>query len=567
MKIFMAAVLVGGSTVFAADIATDSTPRDLPSVSPLNVDSEKIGHMVDFIMALQEKDDVKAANLLLSTLKQDPDSEMALLILLKKCANPEILKTTVPQLIELAEKNPEVLRLNLAVQLSAGQTVPPKKLTDMGLASLRTVKDPDKLPRQDQAILAKMVDILNRLLIPQARLEEAEAMFEFLINFESMHHELLFLQSAAAFYSESAKTGALPEKKRQTFKLRQNEILQLVDKYFKNPDSLSQTLQTAAIYQQLGAYSQAISLVQDQLLKMPDNQLLQEALGNLCFMAKRYPEALKVRKALSERFPENLNYLNAYAESLLYSGDIDKAIATLTQLAQKNPKEQYFKFMLGMAYYYAGRYEEAVEQLKTFKNFNAHRMLVSSYVYLKEYDKALALMKEAENTKRSDFVLDLNFYYMYLTIGEKSKRADIVRECAEVIREKFGWDTPEIANAIGYTFAELNINLEQAEKLIRSSLEKEPDKIETIDSMAWVLYRLGDFREAKKYIDKAVKKSGKELNPVIAEHAGDIYFALRMYERASSYWKRAVRTHSPEVDPATVKAKIDKAEHELAFED
>lgn len=563
----MVAAMICGGAVFAAEIATDSIPQDLPEINPMNVDSGKVGHMVDFIMALQEKDDVKSARLLLNVLKQDPYSEMALLILLKKCAKPEILKTTVPELIELAEKNPHVLRLNLAVQLSAAKSVPPKKLADMGLATLKTVENPDKLAKQDQAIIAKMVDILNNLLIPQARLEEAEAMFEYLINFESLHQEILFLQSAALFYSESAKTGGLAENKRQAFKLRQNEILMLVDKYFKNPDSLVMTLQTAAIYRQLGAYSQAIALIQDQLLRMPDNQLLQETLGNLCFMAGRYQEALTVRRSLSERFPENLNYLNAYAESLLYSGDIDNAIATLTQLTQKNPKEQYFKFMLGMAYYYGGRYREAVEQLKNFKNFTAHRMLVSSYVYLKEYDQALAMMKEAEKSKRNDFILDLNFYYMYLTIGERSKRADIVRECAEVIREKFGWDLPEIANAVGYTFAELNIDLELAEKLIRDSLTKEPGKVETIDSMAWVLYRRGDFRKARKYIDKAIKKSGQELNPVIADHAGDIYFQLRMYERAVGYWKRAIRSHSPEIDPPEIKAKIDKAEQELAFED
>ncbi len=558
-------IWLGIAVVCCAQIASDSTPQDTPSIKPLDVDSEKIGHMVDFIMALQEKDDAKAAALLMNVLKYDPDGEMPLLMLLKKCSDPEILKTYKPQLVELAQAHPDSLKLNLAVQLFANDDVPVKDLAAMGLAGINSVDDPAKLSEQNQSVLAKLAEITAELLVREMRSAEAEALFEKLIVFESMQKDVQFLQAAAKFYAAAAKTPELSEAKLDLYNRRQSQILQLIDKYFKNPKGLAMVLQTAGIYQQLGAYPQAIRLVEEQLHKQPNNQRLMEALGNLWYLSGHYQEALKIRRELARRYPEVLNYLNAYVETLLFTGDAQAAIGELKTLHEKNPNDQYYKYMLGMAYYYGRQYRNVIGLLEGFKDFAALRMLVTSYTHLKEFDKALALMKSAENSKRKDFIIDFNFYMMYLTIGEKSKREDIIRECAETIRQKFGWDSPEIANAVGYTYADLGIELDLAEKLIRRALGEMPDNVAILDSMAWVLYRRGDAKSARHYIEQAIKLSGDDLDGVIADHAGDIYHMLGRTDLAARYWKKALRLGG-DIEPGEVREKLKIAEDELAFE-
>lgn len=546
--------------------ASDSTPDGMPSIEPLNVDSAKIGSMVDFVMALQEKDDAEAAQLLLKVLEYDPDAEMPLLLLLKKCSTPEILKKVEPDLMRLARQNPGALKLNLAVLLFGKANTPAKELADMGFAAVKTVQDPEKLTPQNQAVLAKLAEVAAGFLVQEKRYGEAEQIFEKLIRSEAVRRDIQFLQAAAGFYGSTLESGRLNEEQLKLYRERREQLLQLTEKYFKAPKTLSLVLQTAMVYQNLGAYPQAIRLIRFQMLKMPKNQVLQERLGNLLFISGNTDEALQVRGELAQRYPEVRNYQNAYAETLLHSGRINDAIAKIETMSKAQPGDPYLRYMLGLAYYYGGRYREAVNALKGFNNYSALRILVGSYANLGDYDEALRLLDATAKAGGKTFAPNLDFYLMYLTIGEKSKRAELVRKYAEIIKEKFGWDSPETANAIGYTYAEVGIELPLAEKLIRHALEKDPANMAILDSMAWVLYRRGDLKGARNYIEKSIRASGDELDAVVAVHAGDIYAAMRHYARAVRYWEKALRAGGNDIDPADVRRKIKAAEDELAFE-
>ncbi len=556
----------GLTTLAGTGPASDSTPDGMPSIEPLNVDSAKIGSMVDFLMALQEKDDAQAAELLLKVLKYDPNAEMPLLLLLKKCSTPEILKKIEPGLIQLARTNPSALKLNLAVLLFGKTHTPAKELADMGLAAVQTVQTPEKLSQPDQIVLAKLAEVAAGFLVQEKRYGDAEQIFEKLIQSEAIRRDIQFIQAAAGFYGMVLESGRLNEEQLKLYRERREQLLQLTEKYFKAPKTLSLILQTAMVYQNLGAYPQAIRLIRFQLLKMPKNQVLQERLGNLLFISGDIDEALRVRRELAQRYPEIRNYQNAYAETLLHSGKINDAIAELETMSKAQPTDPYLRYMLGLAYYYGGRYREAIDFLKEFKNYSALRILVGSYSNLGDYDEALRLLDATAKSPRKEFSPDIDFYFMYLNIGEKSKRPELVRKYAEIIKEKFGWDSAETANAIGYTYAEVGIELPLAEKLIRHALEKDPGNMAILDSMAWVLYRRGDLKGARNYIEQSIRATGNEPDPVIADHAGDIYAAMHHYVRAVRYWEKALRSGGNNIDPDKIRRKIKAAEDELAFE-
>ena len=84
-------------------------------------------------------------------------------------------------------------------------------------------------------------------------------------------------------------------------------------------------------------------------------------------------------------------------------------------------------------------------------------------------------------------------------------------------------DSAMSLNALGYTLAIAPIEYKEAEKLIRKALEYEPDSPAIIDSLGWVLYKLGDYEKALLELQRAYEKLS---DPEVASHIVDTLHAL-----------------------------------------
>ena len=96
----------------------------VPTIKPDNVDTERVGQIVDFISALQEKDDIIAAKLLMKALRNDSLGELPLVVLFQKLKDPKVAQACRPELQQLASENPSALKLNLAALISSSATDP-----------------------------------------------------------------------------------------------------------------------------------------------------------------------------------------------------------------------------------------------------------------------------------------------------------------------------------------------------------------------------------------------------------------------------------------------------------
>jgi predicted Zn-dependent protease len=105
-----------------------------------------------------------------------------------------------------------------------------------------------------------------------------------------------------------------------------------------------------------------------------------------------------------------------------------------------------------------------------------------------------------------------------------------------------------------------NKDLDYAEKLIRTALDKENGNPAYMDSMAWIFFRKKDYNSAKTYIEKSLRADNSSPDAVIADHAGDIYNALGEKDKALKYWKIAAETYSPDINPDSIREKINVAE-------
>ncbi|MGB0681439.1 MAG: tetratricopeptide repeat protein [Magnetovibrionaceae bacterium] len=115
-------------------------------------------------------------------------------------------------------------------------------------------------------------------------------------------------------------------------------------------------------------------------------------------------------------------------------------------------------------------------------------------------------------------------------------------------------DQPYVLNYLGYSWVEMDRNLERAEGMIRRAVELRPNDGYIVDSLGWVYYQLGRFEEAVVELEKAVEL--RPADPVINDHLGDAYWRVGRLAEARFQWRRALGLE-PEDDVATkIEAKL-----------
>jgi tetratricopeptide (TPR) repeat protein len=112
----------------------------------------------------------------------------------------------------------------------------------------------------------------------------------------------------------------------------------------------------------------------------------------------------------------------------------------------------------------------------------------------------------------------------------------------------------DLKNTLGYLLADNNVELQKAYLLLKDVVKAEPKNGAYLDSMAWVLYRLKRYEEAKKYILLALQYHSDR---VVLDHAGDIFYALKDYKTAAEYWQKALRSNG-ETDAKVIQDKLKK---------
>jgi tetratricopeptide (TPR) repeat protein len=105
-------------------------------------------------------------------------------------------------------------------------------------------------------------------------------------------------------------------------------------------------------------------------------------------------------------------------------------------------------------------------------------------------------------------------------------------------------DNADALNYLGYSFADRNINLDESLSLISRALEIKPGNGFIIDSLGWVYFRKGKYKEAIERLIRAVDIT--QDDPVILEHLGDVYNADGQTEKAIELWEKAIQFHHKE---------------------
>jgi tetratricopeptide (TPR) repeat protein len=116
-------------------------------------------------------------------------------------------------------------------------------------------------------------------------------------------------------------------------------------------------------------------------------------------------------------------------------------------------------------------------------------------------------------------------------------------------------DNPSVPNYMGYSWVDMDINLQEGLDMIRKAVSLRPNDGYMVDSLGWAFYRLGRIEEAVVELERAVEL--RPGDPTINDHLGDAYWKAKRRLEATFQWQHALALDPPKADIERIKMKLE----------
>ncbi len=149
------------------------------------------------------------------------------------------------------------------------------------------------------------------------------------------------------------------------------------------------------------------------------------------------------------------------------------------------------------------------------------------YMIAQAYDRAIPLLLEAQHITGADYHYELGTCYLY--DGDTNRGIGLLEQALQRGRQAYyrhqlnPVDYAMLLNNIGYTYADVGVQLPRAQHLITQAVKIAPLIASFTDSLGWVYFRLGDYHNAAFYLERAVRQSLDSPNAEIHYHLGLTY--------------------------------------------
>ena len=334
----------------------------------------------------------------------------------------------------------------------------------------------------------------------------------------------------------------------------------------------------AAIYEaqilQRRSSAEAAQSLHTFLEQHPQSREARLAYARLLVTDRRYAEARVEFEKLLAAHPGDADVLYAVSLLAMQLKDYATAEASLRKLLDAGYRDpDSLRFMLGQAAEEQKKWDEAVRWYESIERGDqalAARLRVAGVLgkqgrldaaraYLRTLEaegaeRVQVLMAEAQLLRDADRHRDAyellgkalkaqpeqpELLYDYALTAEKLERYDVLESSLRKLI-KLKPDHAHAYNALGYSLADRNQRLPEARKLIERALELSPEDYYIIDSMGWVLYRMGDLKGAEQYLRRAYL--GRP-DAEISAHLGEVLWAMGERVEAERVWQEALKSH------------------------
>jgi Flp pilus assembly protein TadD len=144
---------------------------------------------------------------------------------------------------------------------------------------------------------------------------------------------------------------------------------------------------------------------------------------------------------------------------------------------------------------------------------------------------------------------DTALLYDAAMAAEKLDRIDAMEKHLRRLME-LRPDDAHAYNALGYTFADRNIRLQEAYELIENALKLAPTDGYIKDSMGWVYFRMGNLAKAREWLQRAWDA---RQHAEVGAHLGEVLWAKGEREQARAIWRESMKI---EPDNETLRATL-----------
>ncbi|WP_378624638.1 tetratricopeptide repeat protein [Nitratireductor sp. GCM10026969] len=218
-----------------------------------------------------------------------------------------------------------------------------------------------------------------------------------------------------------------------------------------------------------------------------------------------------------------------------------RAIGYYEQIDASSPWARFADFQIGLNMADLDRHEQAIEHLESAldadpSDMRAYLALGGVYAAQEDYAAAARVYDRAvariDEPRREDW----NLFYRRGIAYERLKEWEKAEPNFKTALELYP-DQPQVLNYLGYSWVDMNMNLEEAMDLIRRAVELRPSDGFIVDSLGWAHYRLGEYEEAVEQLERAV--SLRPQDPVLNDHLGDAYWRVGRKLEARFQWAHA----------------------------
>lgn len=274
----------------------------------------------------------------------------------------------------------------------------------------------------------------------------------------------------------------------------------------------------------------------------PNNAEIALAVATLSMQAKDYVAAEAQFKRALEIKPKDPDlvrlYLGQVNEELKQPGEALRWYSSITHGAQFIAAQARYAGVLAKQ----GRLAEARKYLQSVSAGDAQQrtqltlaeanLLREASAYQEAFDFLSQAVASAPDTP--------DLLYDHAMAAEKVNRIDVLESNLRKVI-KMRPNDAHAYNALGYTLADRKERLTEARTLIETAHKLAPGDPFILDSLGWVLHRVGENQQALGYLQRAF-----EVRPdaEIAAHLGEVLWELGRQTEAQQLWSDALRNNS-----------------------
>lgn len=319
----------------------------------------------------------------------------------------------------------------------------------------------------------------------------------------------------------------------------------------------------------------ALELLRNFLSTHPSNKEIRLFYARALLEQKLYGESRTQFQQLLAVNQENIELAFAIALLSLQMGELDRAEKELQETLSKGKKDagtvHYYLAQLNEAkkddvaalaqyrqvqdgeYVYAARLREAYLLNKAGK-INEARIALKNAPAASNQQRVTVILIEAQILREAK-QFDISYKILAEALEKLPNHPQLLFEAAmaadklgkpelfEQLLRKLLQVAPEHAqanNALGYSFLERNVRLEEGMQLVEKAYQLAPDDAAITDSMGWGYYRLGKLDKSLEFLRRAFATTP---DPEIAAHLGEVLWVQGNKDEARKIWQDTLKAH------------------------